>query len=882
MKFLSRERLSQHKYKTPEGYLICVDSVLARTGKQTYHRDEVFHDGDDTEIEVDRHPDEVFSEQTLASFENKPITVEHPDCDVTCENYKDYAVGFVRDVKRGTVDGQDVILGTLVIQDAKTIDEIEAGEHVELSCGYDCDIKDEENPQQRNIRGNHVALCEQGRAGNARIVDTADDMYGLVKEPTTRYFLAKFFNEKWETDDNVAVIKAKNETEAENKLKRSGIKYDSIRELTHSEYIKFARLTKVIDSTIVDMALSRVDAMDRCISLGKRFIEHFDKIYKNPNDSSVQHWKGEMKGWLDSVKEIKLKNTNKPLLNTELHDWFFTAGANVGDFIKSPLTDEITAYDKFIVDCLSMGLDSAFKNIKSEVTDSMSFVTKKNTSIQDLKRVLGKLSRMYSSDPGIEAVLKELHDAGYEADVDSIRGWDKNRNVPGEQIKRYILKVIVEGKEKHILVELYADESDWKVKEINAYMTDSVADSIKDEISGAYKGWYTKIGYSADNEDALRRYRVEIMRDRDLSYVEADELLKRIDRFLPKKDAVEDETPYEESTEGLKENVRDKKETKLPPGYEPYFFDLKVGDIVTSNRLLPGVRYKVLNLYEENPPYGTPWVVLQRVVEKGEEPGSDYSYRPRQVRLDNGVKKVKDSLTKSTVDDAEVKIVPGMKLKNGNEILVVESNDGEYSIVKTSTGKRYRYSTYDLAENLKMSPTWSVIKDSSKKSTVEDAEKMYKIYVKNAFGAYKVADWPAESKEKAVQEFLELNPRYKKIGIVEARDSVSNSSERTDNSLKTFKVQYTKDSETHIHLVKAKTVQDALKKVNDYRDLDDMTNAILQCNKDMESAKDKGVEYLACKSLLEDIVNQADPKVKEHWRQEKDNWLKAMKAKYNV
>lgn len=736
MKFLSRERLSQHKYKTPEGYLICVDSVLARTGKQTYRRDEVFHDSDDSEIEVDRKPEEVFSEQTLASFENKPITVEHPDCDVTCENYKEYSVGFVRDVKRGTVDGQDVILGTLVIQDAKTIDEIEAGEHVELSCGYDCDIKDEENPQQRNIRGNHVALCEQGRAGNARIVDTADDMYGLVKEPTTRYFLAKFFNEKWETDDNVAVIKAKNETEAEAKLKRSGIKYDSIRELTHSEYIKFARLTKVIDSTISDMALSRADAIERCISLGKKFIEHFDKIYKNPNDSSVQHWKGEMKGWLNSVKEIKLKNTNKPLLNTELHDWFFTAGANVEDFISNPMTDEIEAYDKFIINCLSMGLDSAFKNIKSEVTDSMSFVTKKNTSIQGLKQVLGKLSRMYSSDPGIEAVLKELHDAGYEAEVDSIRGWDANRNVPGEQIKRYILSVNVEGKQKHILAEFYADESDWRVKEINMYMTDSV----KDEISGAYRGWYTKIGYSADNEDALRRYRVEIMRDRDLSYVEADELLKRIDRFLPKKDSVEDETPYEESTEGLKENVRDKKETKLPPGYKPYFFDLKVGDIVTSNRLLPGVRYKVLELFEENPPYGETYAVLQRVVEKGEEPGSDYSYRPKRVWLDNGVKKVKDSLKKFTVEDEE--------------------------------------------------------------------------------------------------------------GTV--------------------------------HIVKAKTVQDALQKVNDYRDLNAMTNAILQCNKDMTSAKDKDVEYLACKSLLEDIVNQADPKVKEHWRTEKDNWLKAMKAKYNV
>lgn len=735
MKFLSRERLSQHKYKTPEGYLICVDSVLARTGKQTYRRDEVFHDSDDTEIEVDRKPEEVFSEQTLASFENKPITVEHPDCDVTCENYKDYAVGFVRDVKRGTVDGQDVILGTLVIQDAKTIDEIEAGEHVELSCGYDCDIKDEENPQQRNIRGNHVALCEQGRAGNARIVDTADDMYGLVKEPTTRYFLAKFFNEKWETDDNVAVIKAKNETEAENKLKRSGIKYDSIRELTHSEYIKFARLTKVIDSAVADMALSRADAMERCISLGKRFIEHFDKIYKNPNDSSVQHWKGEMKGWLDSVKEIKLKNTNKPLLNTELHDWFFTAGANVGDFIKSPMTNEIEAYDKFIINCLSMGLDSAFKNIKSEVTDSMKDAREKFYTV-GTKIKYGKDVLVVTKTDAEHIYLKHPDGKVYAYDP-----YDLSEN----------LKM----------------SPQW-----------SYVDSVEDEISGAYKGWYTKIGYSADNEDALRRYRVEIMRDRDLSYVEADELLKRIDRFLPKKDSVDDAS--EEYDMILRKINKAKGDAAL---LEDVRRDVKASDLLTEN-------------------------------EK-------------------------------------------------NRLLVIIRS----ALSEVNDSTPYEESTKNLNKGLK---------------TVEDAEKTYKIYVKNAFGAYKVADWPAESKEKAVEEFLELNPRYKKIGIVEARDSVSNSSERTDNSLKTFKVQYTKDSKTHIHLVKAKTVQDALKKVNDYRDLNDMTNAIIQCNKDMASAKDKAVEYLACKSLLEDIVNQADPKVKEHWRQEKDNWLKAMKAKYNV
>ena len=172
MKFLVCSRLSEHRYKTPEGYLVCVDSILSRTGKQTYSRDELFKDGRTDEVEVERSAEEVFSEKTLASFENKPLTIEHPEEDVTPANHNKYSVGFIRDVKRGKDGSEDVMLGTIVVTDAEAIELIETGKLKELSCGYDCDIEDEDNPQQRNIRGNHVALCEKGRAGIARIVDS--------------------------------------------------------------------------------------------------------------------------------------------------------------------------------------------------------------------------------------------------------------------------------------------------------------------------------------------------------------------------------------------------------------------------------------------------------------------------------------------------------------------------------------------------------------------------------------------------------------------------------------------------------------------------------------------------------------------------------------
>jgi hypothetical protein len=175
MKVLIKEKLSPHKSKTPEGYLICRDAILGRTGAQEYYANEIYADSkDDRIVKVMRDAKEVFSPETIASFENKPVTCEHPEEDVTPDNFKQYSVGFARDIHQGRVNGEDVLLGNLIITDPETINDIENDIRTELSCGYTCDITDDDNPRQINIRGNHIALCEKGRAGNARIIDSVD------------------------------------------------------------------------------------------------------------------------------------------------------------------------------------------------------------------------------------------------------------------------------------------------------------------------------------------------------------------------------------------------------------------------------------------------------------------------------------------------------------------------------------------------------------------------------------------------------------------------------------------------------------------------------------------------------------------------------------
>lgn len=320
MKILVNERLSKNKMKTSEGYLICTDAILARTGKQQYRKSEIWQDCDDADtiVDIDRPYEEVFSEATLASFENKPITVEHPDVDVNTSNYKDYSVGFVRDVHQGKVDGQDVILGTLVITDQQTIDEIENGEHTDLSCGYDCDIIDENNPKQTNIRGNHVALCQQGRAGIARIVDTnsIDD---------ADYHTYKFEYETYEEDypiSHISTIKDTSAYEAGKKLKGNNIfikrvykdgalfktfagKYGTKTIRGRGSIEELKGLDSIKDNIVDSMSI------DDLIEDEKEAIRGYEEAMKNASEKDKAIYAHIIKEELEHIEELKaLKNYN--------------------------------------------------------------------------------------------------------------------------------------------------------------------------------------------------------------------------------------------------------------------------------------------------------------------------------------------------------------------------------------------------------------------------------------------------------------------------------------------------------------------------------------------------------------------------------------------
>lgn len=178
-------RISDHMIRTPEGYLVCKDVPIARTGIQNYRGME-FGGTDPNKIyNIERPEAEVFSKAALASFEGKPVVDEHPTEDVKPGNVLQYLKGTCRNVHRGEGALSDCIVADLIIYDDDLIRKIEDGKR-DVSCGYDClwDPKDRDTYVQREIRGNHVAVVNRGRAGHR--VSIRDSKGGMKRMSTKK------------------------------------------------------------------------------------------------------------------------------------------------------------------------------------------------------------------------------------------------------------------------------------------------------------------------------------------------------------------------------------------------------------------------------------------------------------------------------------------------------------------------------------------------------------------------------------------------------------------------------------------------------------------------------------------------------------------------
>ncbi|MCX7997408.1 MAG: DUF2213 domain-containing protein [Leptospiraceae bacterium] len=135
-------------------------AVLARVGVLDY--------GDSKEYVS---PEELFHPDTVQSFDGIPLVVEHPDSAVGSANYKEHTVGVVINPK---VEG-NLLKGTLVVYDKDVMQKLDSKEIEQVSIARFCELEPKTgfvndlkyDYVQRKIRGNHVALTKNGRAGSS-------------------------------------------------------------------------------------------------------------------------------------------------------------------------------------------------------------------------------------------------------------------------------------------------------------------------------------------------------------------------------------------------------------------------------------------------------------------------------------------------------------------------------------------------------------------------------------------------------------------------------------------------------------------------------------------------------------------------------------------
>lgn len=186
-------KISENIADTPEGYLLCRNVPIARTGEQVYLARELgIRDGDpERPVTVRREETDVFDPAAMASFEGKDVTDEHPPVTVTPSNHAAYSKGHLQNVRR---DG-DYLVADLFIKDPVLISEVKNGVKREVSCGYDCEyVLTGDGYKQTNIRGNHVAVVPRGRAGHeVAIHDSAGTAQKGALSMSAKKALLSFF-----------------------------------------------------------------------------------------------------------------------------------------------------------------------------------------------------------------------------------------------------------------------------------------------------------------------------------------------------------------------------------------------------------------------------------------------------------------------------------------------------------------------------------------------------------------------------------------------------------------------------------------------------------------------------------------------------------------
>jgi len=254
---------------TPQGFLK-TSGFFTRTGIFVYRN------ADGTERRELRLPEEVFKKDTIESLKSMPLTNDHPPEFVNPDNFNAYSVGYTGErIDRKKQGDEEYTDGDIIISQKQAMDDAQKGKD-QLSVGYQVDLEfgpgtykgQPYDAIQRNIKGNHLAICDSARGGpSLRLRFDQNDAImvqnsGTNPLPTEQKMKITLDGQEYEVADSVGnAINAelKKHTDATEKLnakiddlKKKGEKYDELETEKKKLDTEIADLKKKLDSAEPD------------------------------------------------------------------------------------------------------------------------------------------------------------------------------------------------------------------------------------------------------------------------------------------------------------------------------------------------------------------------------------------------------------------------------------------------------------------------------------------------------------------------------------------------------------------------------------------------------------------------------------------------------
>jgi len=336
-------------------------------------------------------PEDVFDELSIKTLAGIPVTNAHPEEPLNADNTNKYLVGFSGDSPQ-KID--EFIKSTFTITDGKTIKDIMVEGKEEVSCGYFCDSIEapgiwnglEYDAIQKNIRYNHIAVVDRGRAGpKVRIkLDSADAV--LVED-------SKKSSLEFENDINSEKSVPKSFTKEE-KITMAKITIDSV------EYEVSESLAQIVSTKI-----SKIDSLGKEIESAKKNLDELS--------GKSEALSAELKKRDDEIKELKEKKlSDKEILARadELNSVVEFAKETLGDAFNADQFD-IAKVKKEIVQSLNpeMNLDGkseAWLDGAFDVAMENRKVSRGDALKNDLSNAVGGKGGSVNCDDARTAMMK--------------------------------------------------------------------------------------------------------------------------------------------------------------------------------------------------------------------------------------------------------------------------------------------------------------------------------------------------------------------------------------------------------------------------------------------------------------------------------------------